>query len=89
MRLSKNNIIFITTLVVLVLVVIHSCKKDPLPHNPYDDINYGSTTPATPPDPNSIVGIHKNILLTRCAKSGCHDGNFEPDFRTACVSSYR
>ncbi len=87
MRLSKNNIIFITTLVVLVLVVIHSCKKDPLPHNPYDDINYGSTTPATPPDPNSIVGIHKNILLTRCAKSGCHDGNFEPDFRTV-ESSY-
>lgn len=71
----------------MMLVVIHSCKKDPVPHNPYDDIDYGSTNPTTPPDPNSIVGIHNNILKTRCAKSGCHDGNFEPDFRTV-ESSY-
>ncbi len=71
----------------MVLVVIHSCKKDPVPHNPYDDVNYGGSTPPTPPDPNSIVGIHVNILETRCAKSGCHDGTFEPDFRTV-ESSY-
>ena len=66
----------------MALVVMHSCKKEDPPHNPYDDINYGGTTPPSPPDPNSIVGIHTNILTTRCAKSGCHDGNFEPDFRT-------
>ncbi len=87
MKLEKKYLIMFSTLALMVLVVIHSCKKDPAPHNPYDDINYGGTTPPTPPDPNSIVGIHTNILKTRCAKSGCHDGNFEPDFRTV-ESSY-
>ena len=72
----------------LFFVVADSCKKDPPPpHNPYDDVNYGTTTTVTPPDPNSIVGIHKNILFPRCAKSGCHDGHFEPDYRTV-ESSY-
>ncbi|TAL59668.1 MAG: hypothetical protein EPN85_08905 [Bacteroidetes bacterium] len=85
--MSKKYILLLSTLVVMALAVIHSCKKEPVPHNPYDDINYGTTTPPTPPDPNSIVGIQTNILKTRCAKSGCHDGNFEPDFRTV-ESSY-
>ena len=87
MKLNKKNIILFSVLAVMVLVIIDSCKKDPVPHNPYDDVNYGGTTAPTPPDPNSIVGIHANILKTRCAKSGCHDGNFEPDFRTV-ESSY-
>jgi len=71
----------------MVLIFVNSCKKDPVPHNPYDDIIHGNNTTPIPPDPNSIVGIHANILKTRCAKSGCHDGNFEPDFRTV-ESSY-
>ncbi len=87
MRTSKKYILLFATLALMMLVVIHSCKKDPVPHNPYDDVDYGSTVTATPPDPNSIVGIHNNILKTRCARSGCHDGNFEPDFRTV-ESSY-
>jgi hypothetical protein len=87
MRVNRKHILLSCTIAVLMLVVFHSCKKDPVPHNPYDDVNYGGTTPPTPPDPNSIVGIHTNILKTRCAKSGCHDGNFEPDFRTV-ESSY-
>lgn len=87
MRISKRNIIFLSALAVMLLVIIHSCKKDPPPPNPYDNVDYGGSTTPTPPDPNSIVGIHANILQTRCAKSGCHDGNFEPDFRTV-ESSY-
>lgn len=38
-------------------------------------------------DPNTIEGLHKNIFRYNCANSGCHDGNFEPDFRTV-ESSY-
>ncbi len=87
MRINKKHIIFFLLLSVLALVIIDSCKKDTPPHNPYDDINYGTKPTATPPDPNSIVGIHKNILFPRCAKSGCHEGHFEPDFRTV-ESSY-
>ncbi len=33
-------------------------------------------------DPASFVGLHQNIFKPTCANSGCHDGTFEPDFRT-------
>jgi hypothetical protein len=83
MRINKKHILLFSVIAVLFFVITDSCKKDPpLPHNPYDDINYGTGNTSTPPDPNSIVGIHKNILFPRCAKSGCHDGHFEPDYRT-------
>ena len=38
-------------------------------------------------DPNSIAGLYQNIFNPTCANSGCHDGTFEPDFRTI-ESSY-
>ncbi len=85
----KNNKIIIGIFFFLIaLICVNSCKKDEEPEptppaNPYDNVDYGTNTnPATPPDPNSFVGIHNNILKTRCAMPGCHDGNFEPDFRT-------
>ena len=56
--------------------------------NPYDDIDY--PTPPAPTDtldPNGIVSIHRDILHPRCAVPGCHDGNFEPDFRTVQSSA--
>ena len=34
------------------------------------------------PEPNSIAGIYQNVLKPTCANSGCHDGTFEPDYRT-------
>ena len=86
--LTKKHILLFSFITILFFVVVDSCKKDPPPpHNPYDDITNGTVTPPTPPDPNSIVGIHKNILFPRCAKSGCHEGHFEPDYRTV-ESSY-
>jgi len=54
-----------------------------MPPNPYDNINDPIDTSQTPTiDPNSFAGIHKNIFKPTCANSGCHDGTFEPDFRT-------
>ncbi len=32
--------------------------------------------------PNSLVYIHNTIFEPTCASPGCHDGHFEPDFRT-------
>ena len=56
------------------------------PPNPYDDVDTGPTDDNDDPlpslDPNSIQGIHQNVFLPTCANSGCHDGTFEPDFRT-------
>lgn len=73
------------SLLALGLVLLFAgCKKDdPLPKNPYDDVDY--TDPGDGPyipDPNGIVGIYENILRVKCANPGCHDGHFEPDFRS-------
>ena len=73
----------------LIAVVFHACNEDTeLPPNPYDQVDY--ETPPTPVDtlnPISLVAIHRDILHPRCAVPGCHDGHFEPDYRTP-QSSY-
>ncbi len=58
------------------------------PFNPFDTIDY--TLEVTNPDPvdsASFLGIHQYILAQTCNQPGCHDGSFEPDFRTV-QSSY-
>ncbi len=70
--------------VVAFAMFIFACKpiENP-PANPYDNVDYGNDTNSIPqPDPNSIIGIHENILKVKCNNPGCHDGTFEPDFRT-------
>ncbi len=74
----------------ILFFVFTSCKKDP--HiNPYDnddlnppnlnDTNYFN-------NPVSFSAIQNNIFSPYCADNpGCHDGTFEPDFRTI-ESSY-
>jgi hypothetical protein len=85
--MKKNKIppiFFASIAIMLFFISIHSCKKKEFepPANPYDSVDYGTPKTNTPPDPNSIAGIHANILKPRCAVPGCHDGNFEPDFRS-------
>lgn len=54
-----------------------------LPENPFDKIVYPEPPmPLPEPDSASLVGLHKFIFSQSCAVPGCHDGNFEPDFRT-------
>ena len=80
-QVTSISIIFVT----LLSLVVIGCKKEddtPLPANPFDNITYGTLPVEETPDPNSLVGIHSNILHPKCAVPGCHDGNFEPDFRT-------
>lgn len=78
----RQTIPFLALAVVLLLGF--SCKKEtPEPHNPFDDIVYPHDTVTTDTvDPNSITGIHRNILQVKCNNPGCHDGTFEPDFRS-------
>jgi len=61
-----------------------TCKKDVIePDNPYDKVNYGTNNPPSDTvNAASITGLHRNVFLPKCAVPGCHDGNFEPDFRT-------
>ena len=70
------------------LLIIFSCSKDTV--NPYDD---PSLNPPQVNDTNyfndasSFASIQNNIFQPYCNNSGCHDGTFEPDFRTI-ESSY-
>lgn len=88
-KFHKYQIASIIAGVLIGLTMIMSCNvEDELPPNPYDEIDY--PTPPAPTDtlnPNSIVSIHRDILHPRCAVPGCHDGHFEPDFRTVQSSS--
>lgn len=62
-----------------------ACQPDdtPPPPNPYDLVNYGEPpVPLPQPDSGTLVGLHTYIFSQSCAVPGCHDGNFEPDFRT-------
>lgn len=75
----------------LAILLFQACKPETKTiENPYDSINRndtGQNPNDTIPDPASITGIYKNILSVKCANPGCHDGHFEPDFRTI-QSSY-
>ncbi|GIS08784.1 MAG: hypothetical protein CM15mP112_08960 [Flavobacteriales bacterium] len=70
------------------LILFFSCQDDEI--NPYND---PSLQPPDNVDTNyfsnesEISALHYNVFMPYCANSGCHDGNFEPDFRTV-ESSY-
>lgn len=84
--MNRNYFISILTLVIL---VVAGCDKQ-TGENPFDDPSLDppeDTTGQTELDPTSFAGLHKNIFRPTCANSGCHDGTFEPDFRTI-ESSY-
>ena len=68
---------------VLLSVCISACSENT--DNPFDDSNLDppiDTTLIPDADPQSFVGLHQKIFKPTCANSGCHDGTFEPDFRT-------
>ena len=85
-----HRIKILTSLTLILILLSAGCKKKDKFINPYDD-------PALQPpdeevttlnlDANSFEGIHQNVFRSTCANSGCHDGTFEPDFRSV-ESSY-
>ncbi len=71
--------------VMCALFVWLGCQEEPDPVNPFDGqvVNQDTVHLAlVNPEPTSIAGIYKNILKPTCANVGCHDGTFEPDYRT-------
>jgi len=72
-------------LLVSVALLMNACKKDVTFDNQYKDWKgKDKPTPLAPPslDIHSIQGLHFYIFKPTCSNSGCHDGTFEPDFRT-------
>jgi hypothetical protein len=71
------------SLIILLAISITSCKDDN--KNPYDDSSLQPPPPPNPDDnlePGSFPYLHAKVFKPTCANSGCHDGTFEPDFRT-------
>ena len=78
----RRNLSYIFILL-LAAVVYDGCKKS----DPYEANEDETPIVNKPPivenyEDDSFIGLHHNIFAKTCANSGCHDGNFPPDFRT-------
>lgn len=73
---------FLIFSVVLLLVACYKEVPDEQP-DPFAGQN-GNVDPNNKDslDPTSFAGLHKQIFSVRCAVPLCHDGSFEPDFRS-------
>ncbi|MFN0274978.1 MAG: hypothetical protein ACKVPJ_04480 [Chitinophagales bacterium] len=87
MHQTKNKSIFFCML--SLAVVLHACKQEiiviepEVPFNPFDTLTYeNGVIDETIIDSNSFLGLHTFIFKPTCAIPACHDGSFEPDFRT-------
>ena len=80
---------FIYVGLLIAIVGAIGCSEEESFVNPYDLIEEETPQDSTQIelDPTSLAGLHANIFIKTCANSGCHDGTFEPDFRTV-ESSY-
>lgn len=86
--MKKHYLIVPFTLAVIVLLQQSCTKKGEAVKNPFNDTTASTNNNKDKePLPASIEGLHKNLFKPTCANSGCHDGTFEPDFRTI-QSSY-
>lgn len=69
---------------VVLLVALAACQPE-TPPNPYDNlpVEVPTTGLSVAPLPEgNFAWLHQQIFAPTCANSGCHDGTFEPDFRT-------
>lgn len=67
------------------MVALVSCYKEVPDETPNPFANAGNSTTNTNKDsldPSSFAGLHKQIFAVKCAVPLCHDGSFEPDFRS-------
>lgn len=83
--IGLRNILTVFGLAVLLATLIQ-CQGDNLPPNPYDDIQDADDLSNDSIPLASLEGLQTKVFGPTCANSGCHDGTFEPDFRTAEAS---
>ena len=78
----KKNLVFLLFSFFCAALAFDACTKDVPPSNPYDALDDGNVKAVDTLERNGISAIHRDIVFPKCAKPGCHDGHFEPDFRT-------
>lgn len=79
-----KNISVISLLGALIWMMLSGCGEGDLPPNPFDNLDPPpiEDTVGVSLDPNGITALHRDVFKPTCANSGCHDGTFEPDFRS-------
>lgn len=85
---SRQWLSRITILLFSACLLLTDCKKKD-PENPYSELKSSNTSVTQTIDslPEGSFGwLHQKIFKPTCANSGCHDGTFEPDFRTISSS---
>lgn len=86
--MRKRQYIKLTFVVAVIAMVSVMCTEDrsfvpaEVPANPFDTVTYNDPIAENPIDSATFLGLHLYIFSTTCAVPGCHDGSFEPDFRT-------
>lgn len=85
--MNRNNIIWGSVL--FLFLGFSACVKTEEDTRPNPFANQKpDEKPADSLDPTTIQGLHKYIFFPKCGSQGaCHDGTFEPDFRTV-TSTY-
>ena len=62
------------------VLALVACTKE---ENPFDAIERPAEEPVAQLLPlDNFAGLHQRIFRPTCAVSGCHDGTFEPEFRS-------
>jgi len=82
MKLTKLHITSFLLAAVLGALALPGCEPEPV-SNPYE--GESSTTDSTSTTPlvySGLIGLQDQLFSPTCANAGCHDGTFEPDFRT-------
>lgn len=67
-------------LILASVLMLVACQKE---ENPFDAIEPPAGEPVAQLLPlDNFAGLHQRIFRPTCAVSGCHDGSFEPEFRS-------
>ncbi len=76
-----KKLLYISTLALLLVAI--SCEKETTTNTENPFLNQGGTdTAVSKLSLTTIEGLHQNVFAVKCANPTCHDGSFEPDFRT-------
>lgn len=69
-----------TIILTALLLVLSACRKE---ENPFAGLEHHSPNPPSEAIPqDNFAWLHQRIFRPVCANSGCHDGTFEPEFRS-------
>jgi len=82
MKMNRLHIASFLLTGILALLSLLGCEPE-LIVNPYEN-EPGATdsTNTAQLEYTGLVGLQDQLFRPTCANSGCHDGTFEPDFRT-------